>query len=419
MPSSEDRSPSKPTSKEKEFFTVGERVTDIAIRAGLTLPIVFTLYTIFHRFFPQETPSPTPVVLATATTPETADLQTHLEALAKAASQAKLPDNTGGAKKEIAPTPTLTPEPTSTPEPAKPKNKVDKNSNSVSDPEPSTTPTATPEATFPPTLTAEPTPTATITPIPTATPEPSPTPEPTPTPRPERTPGPFPELSADPYADFERYVSPYYHLTEHQERAMQAIQTGATLIIEGVPNGVDLSKEKNRFEVTLNVQTGLNHIDEVAKGTVVNAFHPESPLANIPSDIAGVYPPNSYIVAWPDEDLMLIHNRFDFSWMTDSAWAMLEDFTEGDMISIRAITGEVYQFRVVHTQIVDRGEGNTFYRRAVEPTTSQYGGGRVIISTCSDRGRNSKKLFVITLVPVDHEVLLNPTQHPEEFFQQP
>jgi hypothetical protein len=191
------------------------------------------------------------------------------------------------------------------------------------------------------------------------------------------------------------YFAKRYELSDYQNQALESIETGSMLEIMGVRNGVDLCPEPNCFRVPIRVETGLGRLSQIASGREIVGYKPESPV----SDSAEGYIEGSEIISWPGEVFFNVHNRARFFWMLDSAWAELEALKEGDTVKLTNEQNEVFDFIIVHTQILPRSDD--FYREAVSATAQEYGGARVFMMGCTEGGSNLNELFVATLIPVD------------------
>lgn len=233
----------------------------------------------------------------------------------------------------------------------------------------------------------------------------TPTPKPSETKPSEITETPFPtptttkDISETSEEKIEERINDYfakrYELSDYQQRALESIETGSILEIMGIRNGVDLCSEPNCFRVPIRVETGLSRLSQIASGREIVGYQPESPV----SDSAEGYVEGSQIISWPGEVFFNVHNRARFFWMLDSAWAELEVLKEGDTVKLTNEQNEVFDFIIVHTQILPRGDN--LYREAVSATAQEYGGARFFMMGCTKGGSNLNELFVATLIPVD------------------
>ncbi len=194
------------------------------------------------------------------------------------------------------------------------------------------------------------------------------------------------------------YFKVPFELSPHQERAMRAIQSGAFLEIRGIDNGADLCKEDGCFRARLDVNIGLSGISIAATGPFVSAYKPESPFSNDPEG----YTEESAIVSWSTDTYFNLHNRNNFRYMNDSAWANSEALKLGDEILVLSPDmTEEFKFRVIDATVLPRS--NNFYREAMALTADKYGGGRLVFVSCTKGGRDANNLLVITAIPLDLE----------------
>ncbi len=219
-------------------------------------------------------------------------------------------------------------------------------------------------------------------------------------------------------------------LSEYERLAMNAVKTGSKLKITGVANNIDDCKEEGCFEVPFEVSEGLGNLSYVAEGRLVAGHKPKFYLSDEPGESGE----GTNTVLWPDtesdqeeesingEVIFGIHNRSEFPWMTDSAWADLESLKEGHVITIIDEEGERFEFVLVRRDIIskvdEKGEvwesasdgpdgtprKGDFVRVLVFPTTEDHGGRRLFIYGCTHGGSDSDNLLGLTFVPLDREV---------------
>lgn len=207
------------------------------------------------------------------------------------------------------------------------------------------------------------------------------------------SPTPKPETS-----EVNEYFAQPYELNEYQQRAMESLVTGSMIEIQDVKNGIDDCSETKCFRVPIRVEVGLANLSEVASGKEIVGYRPESPVS---SDSAG-YTPDSEIVSWPNEVFFNIHNRANYPWLIDSAWAQLENLELGRIITVTSQQGEVFEFQLVKTMVLPRS--SDLYRQAMS-STREFGGARIVLMSCTQGGADNDQLWIGTAIPVEQASL--------------